>query len=78
MVIELPPEVEGRLQQIAEHEGKSVSTIVIESALALHEEHLRFHEGVAEGIAQADAGEFVDEQEMKTRWQRLLGPSLTC
>jgi predicted transcriptional regulator len=73
MVIELPPDVEGRLQQIAEHEGKSVSTLVIESALALHEDHVRFRQGVAEGLRQADAGEFVDEREMQARWQRLLG-----
>ncbi len=73
MVIELPPDIEGRLQQIAEHEGKTVSTLVIESALALHEDHLRYRQGVAEGMAQADAGEFVDEQEMQARWKRLLG-----
>ncbi len=72
MVIDLTPEVEAHLEQIAQHEGKSVQSLILDAAVHLHHEDLRFQQGVEEGLAQADAGDFVDDTEMQALWQRLL------
>jgi len=42
------------------------------AALRLLQEEARFRAAVREGIAQADRGEFIEEEEMDARFKRLL------
>ena len=73
MVIELTPEQEASLEEIARHEGRSVQALMEDLASGFVEDNLRLREGVRRGLAQARAGQFVDEAEMQERWKRLLG-----
>ncbi len=43
-----------------------------DAALRLVEEEDRFRAAVREGIAQADRGEFIEEEEMDARLERML------
>ena len=43
-----------------------------DAALRLLEEEARFRDAVREGIAQADRGEFITEEEMDTRFEQML------
>jgi predicted transcriptional regulator len=45
---------------------------VKEAALRLLEEGTRFRAAVREGIAQADRGEFIEQQEMDARLEQML------
>jgi predicted transcriptional regulator len=45
---------------------------VKEAALRLLDEDARFRAAVAEGKAQADRGEFIDESEMDARFEQML------
>ena len=72
MVLELPPEVETRLEQLAQHEGTTVVSLLAKAAESLYGDDLRFREIVQERIARADAGEFMEDAEMQALWDRLL------
>ena len=43
-----------------------------DAALRLLEQDARFRADVREGIAQADRGEFIEEEEMDARIERML------
>jgi predicted transcriptional regulator len=45
---------------------------VKDAALRLLEKDARFRAAVREGIAQADRGEFIEEEEMDVRFERML------
>jgi predicted transcriptional regulator len=45
---------------------------VKDAALRLLEEEARFRAAVREGIAQADRGEFIEEEEMDARLEQML------
>jgi predicted transcriptional regulator len=45
---------------------------VKDAALRLLEEDARFRAAVREGIAEADRGEFVEEEEMNARLEQML------
>lgn len=72
MVLELPPEVETCLEQLAQHEGTTVVSLLAKAAESLYGDDLRFREIVQERIARADAGEFMEDAEMQALWDRLL------
>ncbi len=46
--------------------------MVKEAALRLLEEDARFRAAVREGIAQADRGEFIEQEEMDARIEQVL------
>jgi predicted transcriptional regulator len=46
--------------------------LVKDAALRLLEQDSRFRAAVREGIAQADRGEFIEEEEMEARIERML------
>jgi predicted transcriptional regulator len=46
--------------------------LVKDAALRLLEEAARFRADVPEGIAQADRGEFIEEEEMDARFEQML------
>lgn len=72
MEIHLTPEQEAQLAQIATHKGTDAERLVRGAAVRLLEEDARFRAAVREGIAQADRGEFIEEQEMNARLEQML------
>ncbi len=63
---------EAQLAQIAAQQGSDAERLVKDAALRLLEEDARFRAAVREGIAQADRGEFVEEEEMDARLEQML------
>lgn len=73
MEIHLSADQEARLSQIAIYAGKNADELVIDAALRLLEEDAAFRAAVRKGVEQADRGEFVSEEEMDARIQRMTG-----
>lgn len=72
MEVHFTPEQEAQLAQIATTTGIDAERLVKDAALRLLEEDVRFRAAVREGIAQAERGEFIDEEEMDTRLEQML------
>jgi predicted transcriptional regulator len=72
MEVHFTPEQEAQLAQIASSAGTDAQRLVKEAALRLLEEDIRFRAAVREGIAEADRGEFIEEQEMDARLEQML------
>jgi len=72
MEVHFTPEQEAQLAQIASKEGTVAERLVKEAALRLLEEDARFRAAVREGVAQADRGEFIEEEEMAARLEQML------
>jgi predicted transcriptional regulator len=72
MELHFSPEEEAQLAQIAIKEGTDAARLVKDAALRLLEEDARFRAAVRVGIAQADRGEFIEEQEMNVRLEQML------
>lgn len=62
-----------QLDQLARASGKdNASELVKDLALHFLQDEAEFQHAVREGVAQADRGELLDEQEMDERVARLL------
>lgn len=72
MELHFTPEQEAQLAQIAIQEGTDAEQLVKDAALRLLKEDARFRAAIREGIAQADRGELIDEQEMDARLEQML------
>jgi predicted transcriptional regulator len=72
MEVHFTPEQEAQLSQIASHAGTDTERLVKDAALRLLEQDARFRVAGREGIAQADRGEFIEEEEMEARIERML------
>jgi len=72
MEVHFTSEQEARLAQIAANAGTDSEGLVKDAALRLLEEDARFRAAVREGIAQADRGEFIEEDEMDARLEQML------
>jgi predicted transcriptional regulator len=72
MEIQITPEQEAQLVQIAAHLQKDPHQLVMDAALRLIDEDERFRIGVRKGIEEADRGEVIDEAEMDARVERML------
>jgi len=72
MEIHFTPEQEAQLAQIATNQGTDAERLVKDAAVHLLEEDARFRAAVREGIAQADRGEFIEEEEMNARLEQML------
>ena len=72
MEVHFTPEQEAQLAQIAATAGTDPEHLVKEAALRLVEDDARFRAAVREGIAQADRGEFIEEEEMDARLEQML------
>ena len=64
-------EQEAQLSQIANHAGAGCRAAG-GGVLRLLEQDARFRAAVQKGIAQADRGEFIEEQEMDARIEQML------
>ena len=72
MEVRFTPDEEARLSQLASSSGTDPEHLVKNAALRLLEDDSRFLAAVRKGIAQADRGEFIDEEEMDARIQRMF------
>lgn len=72
MQVHFTPEQEAQLAQIAISVGTDAERLVKDAALRLLEEDADFRSAVREGIAQAERGEFIEEEEMDARVKQIL------
>jgi predicted transcriptional regulator len=72
MELHFTPEQESLLERIASQEGTDAERLVKNAALRLLEEDARIRAAVREGVAQADRGDFIEEQEMDARLEQML------
>jgi len=78
MEIHFTPEQEAQLSRIATHAGTDAERLVKDAALRLLEQDARFRAAVRKGTAQADRGEFIEEEEMDARIERMLNSCISC
>ncbi|HYM75772.1 MAG TPA: hypothetical protein VE377_07320 [Candidatus Dormibacteraeota bacterium] len=72
MQVHFTPEQEAQLLEIATQAGTDAEHLVKNAALRLLERDARFRAAVRKGIEQAERGDFVDENEMESRIDRML------
>lgn len=72
MEVRFTAEQEAELAQVATKSGTDPESLVKKATLRLLKEEARFRAAVQEGIAQADRGEFIEEEEMDARFERML------
>jgi predicted transcriptional regulator len=71
-IVHFTPEQEAQLSQIATKAGTDAERLVKDAALRLLQEDAGFRAAVREGIAQADLGELIGEEEMDARLEQML------
>jgi predicted transcriptional regulator len=72
MEVNFTPEQETQIGRIAMHAGTSAPGLVKETVLRMLDEESRFTAAVTEGVAQANRGEFIEEEEMDARLEQML------
>jgi predicted transcriptional regulator len=72
MEVQFTPEQEAQLTELAVKGGTDTAQLVKQAALRLIDEDASFRAAVREGIAQADRGEFIEEEEMDARVEEML------
>ena len=72
MEVHFTPDQEAQLAQIATKAGTDAERFVRETILRLLSDNARFRAAVREGVAQADRGEFIEEDEMDVRFEQML------
>lgn len=72
MQLNFTPEQEAKLATIAQRTGKPVEQFLTDAALDLLQQSDRYLEAVERGIAAADRGEFIEEEEMDARVAKML------
>jgi predicted transcriptional regulator len=72
MEVHFTPEQEAQLTQIAAHNGTDPEALLKDAAMRLLQEDARFRAAVREGSAQADQGEFIEEEGMDARFEEML------
>jgi len=72
MELHLTPEQEAALSSLANHTGKPVEQLISDVAMSMLRENRLFLDAVERGTAAADRGEFVEEDEVDARIERML------
>lgn len=73
MELYLSQEEKEQLDQIALRDGKAnVGELLREVALRMLDQDRRFRAAVMEGIASAERGDFIEEEEMDARFAKML------
>lgn len=65
MEVHFSPEQEAQITRVASHAGMDAELFVKEAALHRIEERNRFSAAVCAGIAQADRGELIEDDEVR-------------
>ncbi len=71
MEVNLTPEREAQLVQIATQAGTNPERLVKEVLVHYLDDEARFFAAVEKGIAAAERGDFIEEEEMDARVERL-------
>jgi predicted transcriptional regulator len=72
MEVPFTAEQEVQLARMAAKSGTDAVHLVMDAALRLLDENARFRAAIKEGLAQADRGEFIEEEEMDARFEQML------
>jgi predicted transcriptional regulator len=72
MEVHFTPEQEAELEQLANSAGTDARQLVRDAALRLLADEAAFRSAVLDGIAQADRGEFIEEDAMASRFEQML------
>lgn len=72
MELHLTAEQEAQLSRIARREGKEPEQLATEKVLALLQDDDSFRLTVRQGSAEADAGIFIEEEEMDARFEKMM------
>jgi predicted transcriptional regulator len=74
MKVELTAEQEAQLAEIASKAGTDPERLAKDVLVRYLDDEARFLTAVEKGIAAADRGEFIEEEEMDARVERMLNP----
>lgn len=74
MEVHFTPEQEARLTQIAHQSGTNPEVLVKDVLVRYLDDETRFLAAVEKGISAADRGEFINEDEMDARVERMFKP----
>jgi len=66
---------EAKLGEIAEREGKSVTDLLTDTAVSIIQLEEHHWAAVDRALAQAERGEFIEEEEMDRRFEAMLARS---
>ena len=72
MEVPFTADQEAQLARIAAVSGTDARQLVRNAALELLEADTRFRVAVSEGLAQAELGQFIEEDEMDARFEQML------
>jgi predicted transcriptional regulator len=72
MNVDLTPEQEARLAQMASRSGTVPETLLTDVVSRYLDEEARFLAAVEKGIAAASHGEFIEEEEMDARVEAMF------
>jgi len=72
MELQFTAEQQAQIAQLASKAGTDPERLLIDAALRLIEDEARFRTAVRAGIAQADRGECIEEEEMDARFEEML------
>lgn len=66
MEVHFTPDTQAQLQQLAASEGKNAAQVVEETVTRVLQRREQFLEGVERGIAAADRGELVEDDDVRS------------
>jgi predicted transcriptional regulator len=72
MEVHFTPEREAQLAQLATKLGTDTKQLVADVVVRYLDEEARFLAAVEKGLAAADRGEFIEEEEMDARFEAML------
>lgn len=72
MVVDFTPEQQARISQMATQSGTAPERLVTDVVVRYLDQEGRFLAAVEKGIAAADRGEFIDEEEMDRRLEAMF------
>ena len=72
MEVHFTPELEARLTDLATTQGRNPGELLQDALARCLEDESQFLEAVERGIAAAQRGDFIDEEEMDARVERMF------
>lgn len=72
MEVHFTPEQQARIEQIASKEGTDPNRLVRDVLVRYLDDEARFLAAVEKGLAAAERGEFIEEEEMNARVERMF------
>jgi predicted transcriptional regulator len=73
MEVHFPSELQAKVADLAAKQGRGTDELVQDAVARYVDDETRFLQAVEKGIAAAERGEFIEEEEMDARVKRMLG-----